>query len=264
MFTAKNYVLVKDMEEAYILNQKKNNVIIGGMLWLKMGNRNIQNAIDLSNLGLNTIIETEETFEIGCMATLRDLELHSSLNLFFNGAIGKSLKAIVGVQFRNLATVGGTIYGRYGFSDLITCLLSINTYVELYKKGIIPLRDFFNMPLDNDILVKIIVHKDGRKVSYLSHRNSASDLPVLTCAVSKTDSKWLIAIGARPSKAKLIIDEEYIVSEKPTDDEIELILRKIAGDMRFDTNMRGSAEYRLHLAKVLTKRGIKEIIKEME
>ena len=71
--------MAESLEQAYELNQKKRNCIIGGMLWLKMGNRMVPTAIDLSNLGLNTIEENEEEFSIGCMTTLRQLEQHEEM-----------------------------------------------------------------------------------------------------------------------------------------------------------------------------------------
>ena len=157
MFTIRNYVVAKSLEEAYELNQKKNNVILGGIGWLKMGGRNIQTAIDLSELGLDKIEEDEEYFKIGCMCTLRQLEVNESLNSYFNGIIAKSVIHIVGVQFRNCATIGGSIYSRFGFSDILTALLSLDTYVELFNGGIIPLTKYRDMPYDNDILVRIII-----------------------------------------------------------------------------------------------------------
>ena len=83
------------------------------MLWMKMGDRNIQKAIDLSGLGLDQIEEEEEEFRIGCMTTLRELELHPGLDAYTGGALRVRLRHIVGVQFRNLATVGGSIFGRF-------------------------------------------------------------------------------------------------------------------------------------------------------
>ena len=76
MLKIKNYIRPESLEEAYKLNQKKSSCILGGMLWLKMGNRNVGTAIDLSGLGLNEITETEEEFQIGAMTPLRDLEIH--------------------------------------------------------------------------------------------------------------------------------------------------------------------------------------------
>ena len=63
MYTVKNYVIADSLEQAYDLKQKgRNNIIIGGNLWLKMGHRAIQNAIDLSRLGLDQIEEDAEGF----------------------------------------------------------------------------------------------------------------------------------------------------------------------------------------------------------
>ena len=53
MLKIKEYVKAESLEQAYELNQKRTNCILGGMLWLKMSNRNVQKAIDLSGLGLN-------------------------------------------------------------------------------------------------------------------------------------------------------------------------------------------------------------------
>jgi len=101
MLQIKEYVKVDSLEQAYELNQKRNNVIIGGMHWLKMMTKNIGTAIDLSGLGLDQIVETEEAFEIGCMCSLRQLELHEGLNRYCNGAARDAVKDIVGTQFQH-------------------------------------------------------------------------------------------------------------------------------------------------------------------
>lgn len=115
MIKIKNYKKVENLEEAWELNQKRTNRIIGGMLWDKMmSDANVQTAIDLSGLGLDQIEETEEEFRIGCMVTLRQMELHEGLSHYTEGAVKDAFRHIVGVQFRNLATVGGSLFGRFG------------------------------------------------------------------------------------------------------------------------------------------------------
>ena len=74
--TIREYKKAESLEEAWQLNQKKPNRVLGGMIWLKMENLNVGTAIDLSGLGLDTIEETDEGFSIGAMVTLRQLELH--------------------------------------------------------------------------------------------------------------------------------------------------------------------------------------------
>ena len=87
MIKIKNYKKVENLEEAWELNQKRTNRIIGGMLWVKMSDANVQTAIDLSGLGLDQIEETEEEFRIGCMVTLRQMELHEGLSHYTEGAV---------------------------------------------------------------------------------------------------------------------------------------------------------------------------------
>lgn len=257
MFTFKQYVLAESLEEAYMLNQKSRNRILGGCGWMKMSNKRLQTAIDLSALGLNQIEETEEAFIIGCMCTLRQLETDTGLDAQFQGAFAEALHPIVGVQFRNCVTVGGSVYQRFGFSDVLTLLLALDTEIEMYHDGKIALEDFIQMPYNNDILVRIHVKKTHRQVAYLSHRNTATDFPVLACCVSRFSEKsdreeagWRIAVGARPMRAKLVTDVRN--TQKPDVDDI-------VSQLSFGSNRRGSAEYREHLAHVLLKQAMKTV-----
>ena len=108
MLEIRSFRRAESLEEAWELNQKKTNRVIGGMLWLKMSHGRCGTAIDLSGLGLDRIEEDDEAFRIGCMATLRQLEMHPALNAYSCGAVRDAVKSIVGVQFRNLATAGVT------------------------------------------------------------------------------------------------------------------------------------------------------------
>lgn len=245
MKTIQKYIRVQSLEEAWQLNQKKRNRILGGMLWLRLGKGNINTAIDLCDLGLDKIEETEEQFSIDAMVTLRDLEMHEGLNAYFDHAIADAVKDIVGVQFRNMATVGGSIWGRFGFSDVLTVFLALDTYVELYKGGIIPLEQFAKMKKDDDILVRLIVKKTPCKVVYSSMRNQSTDFPVIACAVAKAGDEYRASIGARPLHAVLIRgkqDEDFAAF--------------VAEHTPVGGNMRGSAAYRTHLIKVLVERSI--------
>ncbi len=257
MFTIDKYIAAESLEQAYELNKNKRNAIIGGMLWLKMGRKKIGTAIDLSALGLNSIEEDDESFKIGCMCTLRDIELHEGLKKSFNSVLAKSVENIVGVQMRNLATIGGSIYSRFGFSDILTVLLALDTYVELYKGGIISLEKYADMPLDNDILVNIIIKKDNRKVVYSSQRNSATDFPILNCAAANKGTEWFLVLGARPMKAKL---SRFSACDNPSLEDITSEIKRIVQNTTFGTNIRGSMEYRQILAEVLIKRNIEELL----
>ena len=255
MMTIREYKRAESLEEAWQLNQKKPNRILGGMIWLKMETINVGTAIDLSGLGLDTIEENEEGFSIGAMVTLRQLEQHPGLAAYTHGAMREAVRHIVGVQLRNLATVGGSIYSRFGFSDVLTMFLAMDCDVELYKGGILPLQEYAQRPYDRDILVRVLVPKENARFVYQSVRNSQTDFPVLTCAAAKlADGSIRAAIGARPGKAVL-----YTAAPGAGETAEEFAARfaaEVKADIKTESNLRGGAEYRRHLAGVLTKRAV--------
>ena len=248
MITIQKYVRAQSLEEAWQLNQNRRNRILGGMLWLRLGKGTVNTAIDLCDLGLDTIEENDEAFSIGAMATLRDLETHKGLNAYSGNAVANAVKDIVGVQFRNMATVGGSIWGRFGFSDVLTVFLAMDSYVELYKGGIIPLKQFAQMKKDNDILVRLIVKKTPCKVVYSSVRNQRTDFPVLACAVSQMNGEYRASIGARPGRAVLV-----------RSDTAEGFASFVAQNVPTESNLRGSAAYRTHLTRVLVDRAVTKL-----
>ena len=259
MLTIREYKQAATLEEAWQLNQKRPNRVLGGMLWMRLSKGNVQTAIDLSALGLDTIEETETEIRIGAMVSLRQLELHEGFTAYSEGANKEALRHIVGVQFRNLATVGGSVFGRFGFSDVLTLLLVMDSYVELYKGGIVPLADFVNMPYDRDILVRVIVKKTAAHYSYKSVRISKTDFPVLTCAAALTQEGVQAAVGARPAKAALVKDAEQLATLPMTAEKAQAFAEYVAGLLPTETNPRGSAAYRTHLIKVLTARCLTEL-----
>lgn len=255
MMNIQNYVQAQSLEEAYQLNQKRNARILGGMLWSKMETSNVGTAIDLCGLGLDTIQETEDQFSIGAMVTLRQIEQHPGLNAYTHGMAARAVQDIVGVQFRNMATVGGSVWGRFGFSDVLTLLLAMDTSVELYKGGILPLETFAAMPYDRDLLVRVIIRKAPLALSYQAVRIQRTDLPVLNCAVAKLDGAYRAVVGARPGKAMVLRDETGLLAGGVTEDSARAFGAWAARQIPTGSNARGSAAYRTHLVNVLVRRG---------
>lgn len=272
MFYYNQYVRAQSLDEAYELYQKKPNFVLGGMLWLKMKNKTLGTAIDLCDLGLDQIDEDENEFRIGAYATLRQIETHEALNAYTHGAIAESVRHIVGVQFRNVATVGGSIWGRFGFSDVMTIFRALGAKVQLHKAGIMDLDEFAALPrTTRDVLVSVIVPKNAKGVVYLSQRNQSTDFPVLTCAVANRSGRYVAVIGASPYMAESVWDEEGILdclADAKTDGNAALTdnsesnakIDKFAGyvaeHIRFGSNIRAGAEYREIICRVLTRRAV--------
>lgn len=260
MLRIKEYVKVSSVEEAYELLQKnRKNRIIGGMMWMRLSDTLVPVGIDLGNCGLDQIEETEDEVKIGAMVTLRALETSPVLAGMYDGIVGESVKDIVGVQFRNLATIGGSIHSRFGFSDILTALLSLPADVVLHHEGRISLEEFVNQPYKRDVLTHIIIKKGEGRAAYLTERRSATDFPMLAVAVSHIGEEWNISIGARPSKAQLMKVSAPLELEEEI---IEEIKEKVLTEFSYSSNMRGSQEYRELLAKTLTERAIRSVKEE--
>ena len=259
MITIQKYIRPQTLEEAYQLNQSKRSRIVAGMLWTRLGTGSVGTAIDLCDLALDTIEETDESFTIGAMVTLRQLEQHPGLNAYTQGAMKNALQDIVGVQFRNMATAGGSIWGRYGFSDVLTLFLAMDTYVELYRGGMVPLEEFARRKADRDILVRLIVKKTPGHFVYTAMRNQRTDLPVLTCAMARVGEEYRACLGARPARAVRYRDNRGLLADGITAESAAAFAQYLADIAPTESNLRGSAQYRTHLIRVLAERALGEL-----
>ncbi|MCK5822623.1 MAG: FAD binding domain-containing protein [Bacteroidales bacterium] len=255
------YKKPKTIEEAYsILTTKENSQIIGGGAYMRLSKKHIGTAVDLSNLKLDFITETENYIEIGATTTLRELEINDITNKYFNGIISKSIKNIVGVQLRNIATVGGSIAGKFGFSDLIAALSVLDSKVILYKTGAVNLLDFINKK-HNDVIEKIIITKNNLNADFQSIRNTKTDYAILNVAVSKHNNNFYkIAVGARPGIA-ICADkaESFLKTVDFSKENAEKAGLIASEEIKFTSNFRASAEYRQELCKTLVSRAILNI-----
>ncbi len=239
MISFEHYVRPSSPEEAYELALSPKNIVGGGMMWLHLSEIAYDTFIDLCDLHLDEIREEEECFRIGSMVSLSALENYEPFTRYFGTAFRDALKHIVGVQFRNSATIGGSVCARLGFSDVITLLLVLDAELQFHKQGSLSLKDFISRPNAKDILLEVRIPKKKMSVRYESIRRTYTDIPVLTvCAVRKDDS-LSFSVGSRPGIAKL-----YGVEVVP----------------EFGSNPRGSKEYREQVFTVLKQR----ILKEME
>ncbi len=256
------YVRAESLEEAYGLYQKKNNFVLGGMLWLKMRKRPFEQRSICQILVWIRSKKMKKNFASERMFRFWELETNEALNTYTKGAFAESVKHIVGVQFRNVATVGGSLWGRYGFSDVMTIFRAMGAKVQLHHAGILDLDEFVKMPRKTrDILVSVIVPKKVKAVVYLSQRNQSTDFPVLTCAVAKREEGYVAAVGATPHLAENVWDKEGILTEI-NEESIEKFAAKVAEQIRFGSNMRAGAAYRRIVCQVLVKRALHTIVAE--
>ena len=259
--TIDTYVQPNTIEEAYQLAANDSATIVGGLLWLRLMKKNhISCAVDCSKLGLDHIEQTSEGIRIGAYASLRAIETSIVLNKYSHGAFASCTKNIVGVQFRNLATMGGSIAGRFGFSDLICVGMSLGMEAEYYHNGRINLEKL--MQNGNEIKRDILTHvwlpdDEVLACAYVAHRNTATDFPVLNVCVTVRRNGAVCTVGARPGRAVNVrLPDDFMYEDASAR---ESFAQDVSQILSFGSNGKASADYRKAICAVLVRRALEAV-----
>lgn len=255
------YYRASSLEDAYQkLQASPKNAILAGGLWMKKMGQSYDSLIDLSKLGLDKISETKDEVVVGSMVTQRDFEDSKIVSFLFAGAPAFAVREVMGVNFRNLATIGGSIIGRYPFSDVITGLLPYDVELEFYPAQKMSLEEYLNYKGKlNAILVAIHIKKGEGKGFFKKVKTTALDFPIVNIAVAKVNKEYRVVVGARPMvAARSYKAMEYLNNGgKDFAKAAELAVEELS----FMDNKDASKEYRVDLAKVYVRRGLEEVNK---
>jgi CO/xanthine dehydrogenase FAD-binding subunit len=256
----KEYYVAQSVEEVVtLINKSRKNIILGGSHWLKMGNTSYNTGIDISELGLNQIEEKESTIIIGGDVSLRQIETNPIIEKYA-GILKEAVSSIVGVQFRNTARIGASVFSRFGFSDVTAALLTLDTLVEINASEIIHLEAYLLLPRQRHFITRIFIKKESLQYVYYTMRQNTTSLPYMILGISKNNhEKWRISIGARPGTAILAHKTMKHLNDGSVD--LDEACELLVGEIGLRDNIFASQSYREHLAHVFLKRGVEELWK---
>ena len=256
---ANNYYKAKSLEDAYNkLKENPKNAIIAGGLWMKKTGLQYNELIDLSELGLDQIKEEKGYIHVGAMVSLRDFENSPLIKSLNSGSTAFGVREILGPAFRNSATIGGSIFGRYPFSDVIAALLPLDVKVKLYPSQEMSLEEFLNYRGKIDgILEEIIIKKEEGKGFYKKMKATALDFPMINFSIVKRNNKHYIAIGSRPMVANLAPKAMALADQGKFKEAAEMA----AEELQYLDSSNISKEYRMDLVRVYVRRGLEEVNK---
>jgi carbon-monoxide dehydrogenase medium subunit len=236
-----------------------------------------QYVIGLKSIPDLNYIEYDKSvgLKIGGLATLAQVA-ESPVVLERFPLLNEAISQMASVQVRNIGTVAGNLCTASPSADTAPSLLVMGAKVKLVKaKGkerVVPLEEFFLGPGETvlgvgEILVEVQVPdlppKSGATYLKLSQRR-AMDLAMVGvgCLLTVDGGKCKdvrIALGAvapTPIRAK---DAEALLEGKALED--ELLEKAAAAAMKAAkpiTDIRASADYRLNMVGVLTKRAVRQ------
>lgn len=181
-------------------------------------------------------------------------------------------------QVRNRGTVGGNICNASPLADLPPLLIALNASVKVVEypsERIVPLEDFICGPgktliKHNEILAEVIIPDQpttGSTYIKFGQRKSGA-LAVVGVAVAVTvkdgvlvDARIVMgAVAPVPMRAKEA--ETILKGQTITDALLERAADSAAAECKPITDLRGSAEYRRELIRVLTRRALRKAIDE--
>lgn len=285
MFDIENIHGPKTIEEALDILENRENVkiIAGGTdVLIKLHHGSMQGVELLSLRDIEELkdikLNNKEDIEIGAMSTFTDIFRNEIINenIYVLSEAGVSMG---GPQVRNMATIGGNVCNGAVSADSATTLFALNATLLLRSKKeerLVPIKDFYLGPgkvsiLPNEILIKIIIKKEdykGYKGNYIKFSNrKAMDIAMLGVSVVANieENKFKdlrIALGvAAPTPIRCVQAEDFSKGLDISIDNIEKISEKALMNAKPRNSWRGSKDFRTHLIKELTKRGILEVIK---
>ncbi len=267
MLNIKEYVNPDTVQSAYEIGQMPNSLYVsGGLMVSQIKSERLERLIDLKSLDLDYIREEEEYFKIGANTKLSSLISHPSFSSLGENFVKKSIKEIGSVQIRNMATVGGSIAFRLGWSDVITIFMTIGSQVEIYngKFQKMDLEDFISQKIKGAIITEITVPKIESKCVFEKFAKSNFDIATLNLGLRVSlDGNFIkearIVAGSRPMISQRIREVEEFVTGKEIDkisDEASKLIQKV---IQTGTDLRASAEYRKALSGSLLSKALRRV-----
>lgn len=256
MLRFEEYARPRSPEEALaLLEEHPHATVLGGMMWLRLQDRTVPYAIDLASAGLDYVKHVDGKIHIGAMASIERARTDEAFARLTAGAFAEATEGIVGTQFRNQATVGGSVFSRMGFSDVLCCLLPFDAEVTLAKAGTLPLAEFARMGTVHDVLTEVSLSDTPARAAFEGVRLSATDFSALNVCAVWQDGSWRLAVGSLPKRAQLVDLSSCTLSEHPSNNELDRVEELVAA-LPFGSDMRGSASWRKAAARKLARRAI--------
>jgi aerobic carbon-monoxide dehydrogenase medium subunit len=243
-----------------LLPQLKNHLLKPGVV------------IDLSGVApLRELALEGGTLRVGAAVTARELECDRRLQAPAWRGLAESGALVGSVQVRHLATVGGNICNAAPSADMIPPLLALEAEAVIHgSRGErrVPLRDFITgvrttVLGPDELLVALVMADPGRASggAYLRHTPRRElDIAVVgvgsqvTLADGKCTKARIALAAVAPTPVHATAAERALEGQALTPQKIEEAARLAVEAARPISDQRGSAEFRRHLVRVLTRR----------
>jgi aerobic carbon-monoxide dehydrogenase medium subunit len=231
-------------------------------------------VVDLSGVERVRALQADARgLRVGAAVSARALERDATTQRTYT-SLAESGALVGSVQVRNLATLGGNLCNAAPSADMAPPLLALDAEAVIAgPKGErrIPIADFFTgvrrtVLAPDELLLELVVPAPGARSGgqYLRHTPRRElDIAVVGVASQLTlsdgvCSKARIALAAvAPVPLRARAAEQALEGKPVTAEAIERAAELAVGVAKPISDQRGSADYRRHLVRVLTRRTLR-------
>lgn len=193
-------------------------------------------------------------------ALTRHVEIHTSDAVRENLPLLAEIADEVGDnQVRNLGTMGGVIAHADAAGDYPTLAVMLDAEIVTNKRRHAArdfFQDIFTTPLETDEVVTEVVFPVARGPhKYIKFRRRLFDWAIVGAGAQQLDGGWRIGLtncGPTPVRASAV-EQALAQGASP-----EQAAESASDGLRPSADIRATPEYKLHLARVLTKRAIQQ------
>ena len=207
---------------------------------------------------LSYIVVEDGNLRVGALT--RHVELHQSDVVRQNLPLLAEIAEEVGDnQVRNMGTIGGVMAHADAAGDYPTLALMLDAEIVTNKRRFAA-KDFFvalwTTPLDPDeIVCEVVFPLASGPHKYIKFRRRLFDWAIVGAGAQKLNGGWRIGLtncGPTPVRCRTV--EDALASGSSPEEAAE----HASDGLSPSSDLRASAEYKLHLARVLTKRAIQQ------
>jgi carbon-monoxide dehydrogenase medium subunit len=269
-------------EALSILEKSKNAALMAGgtdlLVEMKKGLRNHENIISLMGIqSLRKIEEDENNLYIGAGVTHNELILSPLVSRIIP-SLSQAVSKIGSEQVRNSGTIGGNLCTAASCCDTAPILLSVNASLEIadtIKTTVVALKDFFvfnkrTILKKGELLDRIIIPKLAKGTGAYYEKfglREAGSISVVSVAVmvgikNNAISRACVVIGAVAPTPKISEKANDVLLGKKLSELMEnsallgIVGKAAAEDSIPIDDIRGGAQYRRDILKVLTQRAV--------
>lgn len=231
----------------------------------------IRCLIDITRLGLNTIVEGDDDIRIGATATMQQVATSAQAASLAGGMLSRSTCEGWPTPVRNTATLGGNLAGAGPFADTPPALLALDAsavIVDEHGEKMIPLEEFFldyrTTAVGEGILTEVRIPKTPPttrgiflKLGRTSVDQAMVNVGILVDLENGLCRRVRIALGAVTRTPTRMRDAEEALLGHPLDkNRIERAEDLIMETVDPILDFRASADYRRKMSGVLVRRAL--------